>query len=213
MNILHYLTAGLALVSLLLTSCATSGYTPAQTVRSVISANTTDKQRQEMQSAWAAAIELVRRAKVDVATNGPASKAKMNAVFKDDSASTRDELLSVLCSMESDGRNGSYKLTYVPKFPEKVVRHFTKGTGEKIVAIAAMDGAKEIWIGSPFFTLSPTKQENTFIHELSHRAADTEDHAYLRGNTYMMGPTSVKPSLAQLLNNADTIAKFVSLYR
>jgi hypothetical protein len=97
----------------------------------------------------------------------------------------------------------TFRFYITEELPERLQRRFE---GRTITAFHIRN-TRDIWINRDY----PAFQDAhiKILHEMSHLAAHTHDHGYLRFRKYMIGKDEVELTNEQLLENADTYAHFI----
>lgn len=145
-------------------------------------------------------------------------------------------MIRTLSKMDKDPVNRGYRLKLVGKNEWDKVKEAVKVNKSSEIAALSVFGYNRpiIMISEPYFEKSPGQRTPTLVHELSHQAAGTKDHAYDLGNGYTHGTTAttfvngkatnasekrsgpatqITIDLRKKLENADTVSRFVMLYK
>jgi hypothetical protein len=225
----------LASLGILFSSCATSLMVPTDSIAEITGLDNRESNFPKLEQSWAQTVFATKAAHSDLAANTPASKRNLKRVFGDDSESTRLAVMKTLSKMDKDPVKRGYRLTLVGKNSwDKSTKKLTNHSDSEIAALSVFHYTRPIILLSEnYFERKPSDRTPTLIHELSHHAAGTKDHAYNLGAGYTHGATAttsidgkqatavekasgkadrISLNLQKRIENADTIARFAMLY-
>lgn len=219
----------LALVStcmLAVSACSTGSSTMSVNVPVSLKAKEGSKTSSTLEKTWKQAAGKTEAAANSLQQGSDRTKKNLVKMFLDDSPATQAAVLKTIRKMENAIKTGKVELVLEDRAGWKAFSERHHMQGRIILAVTRQYGHRaDIVISEEGFNEFRDERLTTLLHELSHAAAQTKDHAYINPDgSFAVGAkqydhrtgssTQVKApanEVAKRIENADSIAKFILL--